>query len=485
MLKAYTISNGTEIETVTIPKGTVLFRGLVLDKGMPDSRIFTDMLGYHNGEAYSIPPTQNVFFYPAPYVSQAVDQFNIHVIYITNYDLELLLLIKPSKHHRGERHNDASTISELITTCTNISEKDKCGFQMKSDDACFTDMCIKQFENIKGYIAIANTDSKKLKHQLKGFFKNNINKIHQIMPSISSNAKDDVGVPEIVIHPLHLRRPECETVRKRFITNADYVQYCVNTRAKYNYFPLLYITEKNIYNFDDLREKDCIKSMRLPLPKLYFTDIFDKLKDVLEQLLSPNGYKIGRVPYYVTIDLRTGFYIIMNSSRNSRNKTAKTNNSNGYSFLHYNPLYKETDSLISEQFIIPVRFPKKEKYTIMELIGRNLITTKESDYDYLDTIESKLNSANLSLSSYIFNKGGVHKLLFDISKAIDRPELYKSHTPINNGRNLKYTSYDEFINKPSKTRKIKSMNLNTINLTNLYMVPLDSAAFNETDGAEK
>jgi hypothetical protein len=132
-----------------------------------------------------------------------------------------------------------------------------------------------------------------------------------------------------------------------------------------------------------------------------------------------------------------------------------------------------------------VRFPKKEKYTIMELIGRNLITTKESDYDDLDSIERKLNSANLSLTSYVLNKGGVHKLLFDISKAIDRPELYKSHTPVNNGRNLKYTSYDEFINKPSKTRKIKSMNLNTINITNLYMLPLDSAAFNETDGAEK
>jgi hypothetical protein len=47
MIKTYTLKNGTIFETVTIPKGTVLFRGLILEENMPDNRLFADMIGYH------------------------------------------------------------------------------------------------------------------------------------------------------------------------------------------------------------------------------------------------------------------------------------------------------------------------------------------------------------------------------------------------------------------------------------------------------
>ena len=65
MFKTYTYKSIT-FQTITIPKGTVLFRGLRFDNETQYDSLFHDMIGYKKDNSYTISPSMNVFFYPVP-----------------------------------------------------------------------------------------------------------------------------------------------------------------------------------------------------------------------------------------------------------------------------------------------------------------------------------------------------------------------------------------------------------------------------------
>ena len=86
MSKTY-IHNEKEFKTVTIPKGTALFRGLQYDS-KDEYKIFSDLIGYKSSTGFDIPRTMYISFYKEPDIPES---FNLHVIYLTNYDIELLV----------------------------------------------------------------------------------------------------------------------------------------------------------------------------------------------------------------------------------------------------------------------------------------------------------------------------------------------------------------------------------------------------------
>lgn len=73
MIKTYTLENNATFQTITIPKGTVLFRGIDFTKHNRDEYV----KDYVNKGA-CIPPTKLVYFYPAPYAGIAVQPYNIY-----------------------------------------------------------------------------------------------------------------------------------------------------------------------------------------------------------------------------------------------------------------------------------------------------------------------------------------------------------------------------------------------------------------------
>ena len=172
MIRNYTLEDGSEFKTITIPKGTVLFHGLTLDKDdngiINFKELFYNNYGFPIKYGYAIEPTRNVFFYPVPYVASTVEFFNVHIMYLTNYDLELLLMIRPSEMSR-EVTRDPTIKIKLVKICEDISKNDLCGFEMSDYDSscneayfqgtwkdpCFTNYCMKNYKNIDGYIAIA------------------------------------------------------------------------------------------------------------------------------------------------------------------------------------------------------------------------------------------------------------------------------------------------------------------------------------------
>jgi hypothetical protein len=419
MLKEYILYDGTKFNTVIIPKGTLLFRGVHLEDSDNNSKLFGELIGYGSSGKYTIESTQNVFFYPVPFVSQCVDQFNIHVLYFTNYDIELLLMIKPSYVHRGMRKESKNPLSILFKTCKELGQQ--------SDDPCLTPYCIEHFPQIKGYIAIANTDKDRFFIQYKKFMEKNIDKLDYVLSSMCSNSRESIGIPEIVIHPLHLRKNEAEIIRHTLWNSQDIINYTKKFRAMYNFFPFLYISSNHTYNFNEIGDDTKIDIMKQdevdgnPIQQ----KLFKNIQNALDQLLSPEGLNISGIVYKCTVDLQTGFYKIIEIN-NSSNNTLKNNKSKMNIFNAYN----------DTKTILPFEYPTKNKLKIMRTIG---LTTESLP---LDIHEKNLNLQGLSIDkSYIFDKGKKKYLeKYKINDVLTRPELQKSKKKINLKKTMKKRS---------------------------------------------
>ena len=334
MIKKYTI-NKKEYKTITVPKGTVLFRGIYFEDKNKYMNVFNDLIGYKSDPYYAIPPTMNVFFYPVPYVSDIINIFNIHVMYITQYDIELLLLITPSDISRRDARQFNSH-KDIITQCDRISEKDACGFEMSGNDPCFTDKMRKSLSNIAGYIAIAEQDASLITQKYKSFVDvyQNIQKARHILPGVHSNAHHHIGIPEIVMYPLRFRHDTCFNVLQKFNSSESVVTYCTNNRAQYNYFPLLYFTSNGVYTWNELVNQTTFniisKSIEVNITNsLQQPHMYTVIDNVFSAMLD-KGWRVNGVIYTVVIDKRTGFYLLHNVTRNN---VRKTNRNKKYSYL--------------------------------------------------------------------------------------------------------------------------------------------------------
>jgi hypothetical protein len=404
MLKTYLIQ-GKEFQTIKIPKGTILFRGIVFENKKNFHLIFKDLIGVKDETRYKISPTTNVFFYPVPYVSDVVDMFNVHIMYVTQYDLELIMLVSPSTLQRGNKNILDPKLSP-IATCSHISEYDKCGYTMSKDDPCLTDIIINRFPQIDGFIGLAAQDialiNKKYKNIIKKFKSYDMAK--HIIPSIITNSRALSGIPEIVLHPLRFRYNECHYILRQFRNSENIVKYCITYRPQYNYFPLLYITNNGVFTFNDLKEDSTIKkieeSVRIldspTIPKIY-----ENINEIFNKFLT-TGYKVDNILYKVLIDRRTGFYRLLQdikSKRHITNKKEKRNDESGF-----------------DSYII--------KPTNNNIINTSLSSHKEYIDDYLlknlyiqDYSLKKTLVFNRDKNNFIYN--------YYINKVIDRPDIDK------------------------------------------------------------
>lgn len=432
MINDYTLDDGTTFQTVTIPKGTVLFRGLDYTEEHDTYKLFHDLIGIPTPDGHCVAPTMNVFFYPVPYVSQCVSPFNVHAIYLTSYDLELLLLIKPSEHHRGERSDTSSPLQQIVKTCSSLSSHDACGHRMSPNDPCFTDLVLQQYPHILGYIAIANTDKDKQTVFIRKFIEQmRLNKLVHILPCITANAKDSIGIPEIVLHPYHLRMTQPEYTRHaRIPTNAELINryiYREYNKNKFNYFPLFYITGKDIYTFTDLKNHKHLDQIRESPPisnSNFFINkpLFKRLHTLMTKLLSPEGYQRDGYRYQITVDLMTDFYVariqslkhVLNSAPKSGQNSATTRRNGNKKFFGK---LNTSDSMTDTKDKIPFSYTLDQKKALMKTLYNS------SFQGSVDVFERDMNLNGLSLEKrYLFNKGKKRDA-FRVMSVFQRPDL--------------------------------------------------------------
>ncbi len=402
MLKKYKLPDKSTFMTVTIPKGTILFRGIDFTKDTPDEYIRE----FYN-VGYCLPPTKNVYFYPAPYAGIAVNPFNVYIIYTTNYDLELVLLTKPSNNFKLNSSEQDTQIETIFTICSNISSHDSCGNKMSSDDPCFTESFRTQFPNILGYIGLDANDVQQFKSHYTTLLKHKqYKKIKHILPSIIQNSRGLTGIPEIVLHPLHLRRKREVRFKHDFRTHIDYIPSIIQNRARYNYTPLLYITSDNSFTLNDLVDSKNIDKL-MESPSFYYivnNPTFDKIENIISQFLS-DGYIIDGYRYKFQLDDRLGFFKIPEFTV-ANNKTKRNKHEE---FLEID--YPYTDEEITS-IIYPVD---------INLTNNDIDNLKDS-YS-IDIKESALNRHLKSLTrTYIFNKGNYEKK-YRVSEVFGRPEF--------------------------------------------------------------
>lgn len=392
---------GTEFQTITIPKGTLLFRGLQFENEKRYMTLFNDLIGYQKDKYYAVAPTMNVFFYPSPYVSDSVRIYDTHVLYITQYDIELLLLLKPSIMSRSDKVS--TKYKDILETCSNISENDKCGHQMSAVDPCFTDNFRMRFPQIDGYIGIAEQDAALFTKKYQRMYTDTgTNKVKQIIPSILTDSRNVTGVPEIVIHPLRFRYDDCHLITDNFYSPKKIVEYCIKNRAQYNFFPLLYFSNNGVFEFNALKDVSTIKLIAEGA-RVFNSNAEPKIYNILDKTFSQmldSGYNVNNINYKVFVDVRTGFYRLLNvTNKLKQNQTRKQ--------------YRRNFKGDIEGYI--------NSYSNPEI--QNIVSTHK---DYMDILLKNLHSNGYSIKKkLILNRGDKNKFIYNyyIDKVIDRPEL--------------------------------------------------------------
>lgn len=182
----------------TLPKHTLLFRTV---KDVKSD--FAGMRIDDKSNKYCLSKNHNVFFYPYPFVADAIESINPYgyykehdcmEIYETTHDLKLLSLIKPSLMTRGDRFSGSS-----ITTCDKTNTY-KCK-KGRSYDPCLSHVFQTKNPDVVGYIGIGRQDGLWVQEAIekKTIPKKEVDYIHL------SSDRLNKGVSEIVLYPLQKR----------------------------------------------------------------------------------------------------------------------------------------------------------------------------------------------------------------------------------------------------------------------------------------
>lgn len=306
-----TLPSGQSFDVITIPKGTVLFRGFNM---YAENTFFTELFGkIVDGRGYCVDNHQNVFFYPAPFVSDTVEDYPVHAIYVVQYDLDVVLLTYPSQACRGDKNTNPH--ESAIVRCNTISQTDACGKTRTDYDPCLSPLLINTYPHIKGYVALAAEDAAMYRSVYYSYLQREDPECAKMTtPFVVGNSRKLQAIPEIVLYPLQSRNPPL--IHPRAVTENGYVQYALKHRSFVNYFPLAYITETKYYSFLDMAKDANIREL---MDAARFTrsaegdknpDMMRAVKRFVDEALSPRGIYMHGTRYRFTIDLRTGFYRI-------------------------------------------------------------------------------------------------------------------------------------------------------------------------------
>lgn len=260
-------------ETIILPKGTVLFRSTnsTLD-------YVKDFAGIpKKGDEFCLYPNFNVFFYPFPFVSESISKYSYTSVFILLNDVKLINLISPSKFTRKDRLDKKGG----IVSCDKVDSKG-CTEHGYDYDPCI-DFDIVKDKEVVGMIAIAQEDAKQLRRLLLALEDENVNnnnnrKYHRNVYynkyyKLYKDARNTIGVPEIILYPRKyvLQKNYTETIR-------DFTDWMFDNQDSFNY--TIFRTVKE----------------------------FNELEELMQQLMSDEGYNIDGSIYKISINKETGFF---------------------------------------------------------------------------------------------------------------------------------------------------------------------------------
>ena len=328
------IPSGTDISLVTLPAGTILFRGIQLPTENPLA-FYTDYLGTPSmvggSPTLCLKPTHNVFFYAHPLVCFGAHNvgplFDAVQVVVLVKDVNVVCMIRPSLMVRGEgkRYSGISPIQR----CSNF--KESCGeltedaIRQLSYDNCLSPDYQRR-SSTRGWMAIANLDSIEPKledeqQELRPTMAPYLKALEKRQPGVGSiltastyvdatrsekGKNPRTGFPEIVLYP-YATPPGDTSLHQPCSTDIQAMALIAKHAKKDNllYLPIATITAKGVvdmiggsFSFDRVSAGGAQVAIENNLTRYLNTSM---------------RYGV-RVPFYgngaMSFDMRTGFYIL-------------------------------------------------------------------------------------------------------------------------------------------------------------------------------
>jgi hypothetical protein len=325
----------TKINLVTLPAGTVLFRGIRLPTENSLS-FYSDYLGVpSSGSSMCLKPTHNVFFYAQPLVCFGAHNvgplFDAVQVVVLVKDVNVICMIRPSPMVRGEGKRYSGNAP--IQRCSNF--KESCGDLTEEAVKQLTyDNCLlpayQRRSGTRGWMAIANLDSiePKLEDEqldltpsmgpyLKGLERRQPGVGSLLAASTYVDATKTekgklprAGFPEIVLYP-YATAPEDTNINQICSTDLQAMALIAKHAKKDNllYLPLATITAKGTVDMISGHfSADRVTGGGPAVGGQYAVEA-----NVTRYLNNVMRYGL-RIPFYgggaMSFDMRTGFYVM-------------------------------------------------------------------------------------------------------------------------------------------------------------------------------
>jgi hypothetical protein len=322
----------TDISLVTLPAGTILFRGIKLPTENPLS-FYTDYLGtpamVNGTPTLCLKPTHNVFFYAHPMVCFGAHNvgplFDAVQVVVLVKNVNVICMIRPSSMVRGEgkRYSGNAPIQRCSNFKESCSELTEDALQQLSYDNCLSP-AYQRRSFTRGWMAIANLDSIEPRLEEEGELRPTMGPylqgLEKRMPGVGSllaastyvdatrtekGKNPRAGFPEIVLYP-YATPPSDTNLHQPCSSDIQAMALIAKHAKKDNllYLPIATITAKGVVDMIGGH----FSSERV-------TGGGDQraIENNLTRYLNTSMRYGVRLPFYgngtISFDMRTGFYI--------------------------------------------------------------------------------------------------------------------------------------------------------------------------------
>jgi hypothetical protein len=261
----YRTYDDNKFSIITFKKGTVLFR-----KHHSIALIAEDFIGKPLEDKYYLSPDHLVWYSLSPFEKYFGSITSINVL---QNDVHLILGVLPSNDFGGNiiMHNP----TKFQTDCDkkkNIRKVDQKGYK------CFKDDFIEQNPDIMGSLQIY--DGKVDDRTLFRYDDKFVLTYETFYQDVAKNT----NIPEVVLYPRKIRDRADRILPKEDFTQTWFEKH---------------IDEFNVKPIHVFTNEGTFETMKL-----------DKYKNIIDQFLSPDGFKIDEKAYHMTINKKNRDYVI-------------------------------------------------------------------------------------------------------------------------------------------------------------------------------
>ena len=339
------IPDNEDLALVTLPPGTVLFRGLKIPNqaaGVDPRLFYRDFLGDPEGrDNVCMNSTHNTFFYPFPYVAFGADQvgqdFDMMIMVVLVHPVNVVCSISPSRSVRGTAKGFSGDapfqrcdgIVSKIPRCHPLTEKEKEDSQW---DNCLNPK-YQVASGTRGWMAIAQRDSLNTKvvrewgkagapksetymwEYMNGLKARHPDICADLLASSYTDSNKNNGFPEIVLYPFKTHLGEKPYKQKcSSVATAIRLMQKEAEKDNFNYLPVAAFTKDGVIDMVN----GFFTQETLGLSANAFSTSAASKQPAIESVIKSHMEKLQTqglvLPVYgpglLSFDTRTGFYIL-------------------------------------------------------------------------------------------------------------------------------------------------------------------------------